>query len=107
MHRLAPGGLDELTYPGLRPARFVNWVDYTARLGRADPTAFAARCSGRQDHTLWFVTSPGYITHPVVCRTLSGLFAPRANRTVRVAPDDRIFEHPGLQEFPARKPASG
>ncbi len=107
VHRLAPGGLNEVTYPALAGSALVDWVDYTARLGRADPTAFAREVLRRAgDHTLWLVAAPGYITHPVVCGTLSGLFAQTRARTVRVAPDDRIFEHPGLQEFPVRKPAS-
>jgi mannosyltransferase len=106
VHRLAPGGLDEVTYPDFAAPGIVNWVDYTARLGLADPTAFARAALDRaRDHTLWYVTSPGYITHPVVCGTLSSLFALSRTRTVRVTSDDRIFEHPGLQEFPERKPA--
>ena len=75
---------------------------------RTDPAAFAhealARAAG---HTVWFVTSPGYITHPVVCQTLSTLFAASRERVVRLGPDERLFEHPGLQEFPAGTPASG
>ena len=106
VHRLAPKGLDEASYPAFAPPGLVDWVDYTARLGRADPTAFARDALARaRGHTLWLVTSPGYITHPVVCGTLSGLFAQSRSRDVRVVPDDRIFEHPGLQEFPAHKPA--
>ena len=58
-------------------------------------------------HTLWFVSSPGYITHPVVCQALSTQFATARAREIRVSPDDRIFEHPGLQEFPAVRPANG
>jgi len=104
--RLAPPGLDQVTFPKFGSPKFVDWVDYTARLNRADPQAFARDALARaKGHTLWFVTSPGYITHPIVCQTLSTLFATARARDIRVAADDRIFEHPGLQEFPARPPS--
>ncbi|HTD50956.1 MAG TPA: glycosyltransferase family 39 protein [Acidimicrobiia bacterium] len=108
VHRLIPSDLDQVTYPAFGSAAFVDWVDYTARLARTDPAAFAHEALARAgDHTLWFVTSPGYITHPVVCQTLSTLFAASRARVVRLGPDERLFEHPGLQQFPAGTPASG
>jgi len=108
VHRLAPSDLDQVTYPAFGSAAFVDWVDYTARLARADPVAFAHDALARaRDHTLWYVTSPGYITHPVVCDTLSSLFAASRRREVRLGPNEHFFEHPGLQEFPAPAPVSG
>ncbi|MGO9872974.1 MAG: glycosyltransferase family 39 protein [Acidimicrobiia bacterium] len=108
VHRLIPSDLDQVTYPAFGSAAFVDWVDYTARLARADPVAFAHDALARAgNHTLWYVTSPGYITHPVVCDTLSSLFAASRTREVRVGPNPRFFEHPGLQEFPVGAPASG
>jgi hypothetical protein len=53
------------------------------------------------------VTTQGYLTHPVVCTTLSTLFASKRPRAQLVAPNERIFEHPGLQRFSARGPVSG
>ena len=105
VHRLVPPGLDEVDVSRRsgRPA-FVDWVDYTTRLARADPQAFAREALARAgNHTLWFVTSPGYITHPVVCETLSTLFAAARRRQVRVGPDERIFEHPGPAGVPGRR----
>jgi len=108
VHRLIPSDLDQVTYPTFGSPAFVDWVDYTARLARADPTVFARDALARAaNHTLWFVTSQGYITHPVVCETLSSLFAASRRREVRIGPDEHFFEHPGLQEFPAGAPASG
>jgi hypothetical protein len=107
VHRLAPTDLDQVTYPLFGSPAFVDWVDYTKVLARADPVAFAREALVRaKGHTLWLVTSPGYITHPIACQTLSTVFATERNRDIRISPDERIFEHPGLQEFPAR-PASG
>jgi hypothetical protein len=107
-NRLAPAGLDQVTYPAFGSPKFVDWVDYKAKLAQADPVAFAkealARAPGK---TLWLVTSPGYITHPVACQTLSNVFARTRGRDTRVSPDERIFEHPGLQEFPAVRSAGG
>jgi hypothetical protein len=102
VHRLVPSDLDQATFPAFGNPSFVDWVDYKARLTRVDPEAFARQALARAGgHTLWFVTSPGYITHPVVCQTLSNVFAASRRRVVRIGPDERLFEHPGLQEFPA------
>jgi mannosyltransferase len=108
VHRLAPKGLDEVTYPEFRSPAFVDWVDYKARLARTDPAAFARRALARAGtHTLWYVSSPGYTTHPAVCADVSNLLAASRTRRVRVGPDARIFEHPGLQEFPTRSATRG
>jgi mannosyltransferase len=108
VHRLIPSDLDQVTYPDFGSPAFVDWVDYTKHLAEANPQTFAREALARAgDHTLWFVTSPGYITHPVVCQSLSSLFGVNRRREVRVGPDERIFEHPGLQEFPLGVPASG
>jgi len=106
--RLAPAGLDEVTYPFFGSPKFVDWVDYKKRLAGQDPTAFARQALARAgSHTVWLVTSQGYLTHPVVCTTLSTLFASKRPRAQLVAPNERIFEHPGLQRFSTRVPASG
>jgi hypothetical protein len=108
VHRLTPAGLEELTYPAFLSPAFVDWVDYKKKLGQADPTAFAKSVLAKADgHTLWLVTSPGYATHPVACQVLAAQFATGRAREIRVSPDERIFEHPGLQEFPAVRPANG
>jgi hypothetical protein len=106
--RLAPAGLDEVTYPFFAGPKFVDWVDYRKRLAQQDPNVFAREAIERAgSHTIWLVSSQGYLTHPVVCSSLSTLFAARRPRVQRVAPNERIFEHPGLQQFAARVPASG
>ena len=92
-----------MTYPAFGSPAFVDWVDYKARLARADPQAFAHEALARAgDHTLWFVTSPG-IHHASgrVPDAVDAVRRVRAPAPVRVGPDERIFEHPGLQEFPA------
>jgi hypothetical protein len=106
--RLAPSGLDQVTYPAFRRPEFVDWVDYKQRLAHADPTAFAREALARAGtHTLWYVSSPGYLTHPIVCSTLSNLFAAQRARQPLVGPDARLFEHPGLQRFPASAGTNG
>jgi hypothetical protein len=108
VHRLLPAGLDQATFPAFGSPSFVDWVDYKKRLAKVDPEVFARQALARAGaHTLWFVTSPGYITHPVVCQTLSNVFAASRRRVVRLGPDERLFEHPGLQEFPARASTGG
>ncbi len=108
VHRLLPSDLDQVTFPTFGSPAFVDWVDYKARLANVDPLSFARQTLARAGrHTLWFVTSPGYITHPVVCQTLSNVFAASRRRIGRIGPDERLFEHPGLQEFPPGASTSG
>jgi hypothetical protein len=108
VHRLAQPGLDQVTYPTFGSPKFVDWADYKKVLAHADPHAFARDALARAGtHTVWLVTTPGYLTHPVVCGTLSSLFTEARLRETPVAPDERLFEHPGLQRFPARAPAGG
>ena len=37
VHRLAPAGLDEITYPEFGSPAFVDWTDYQARLDAVAP----------------------------------------------------------------------
>jgi mannosyltransferase len=108
VHRLVQSGLTEVTYPDFAPPEFVDWVDYKARLARTNLALFARQALLRAgSHTLWYVTSPGYTTHGATCETMTSLFAASRPLDVRVGPDPLIYEHPGLQEFPARPPSGG
>jgi hypothetical protein len=101
--RLTQPGLDEVTYPSFRRPELVDWVDYKERVAAADPAAFVRDALERAgSNTLWLVSTPGYLTHPVVCGNLSMQFAAARARQTPVAPDEDLFEHPGLQRFPAR-----
>ncbi|HWS47095.1 MAG TPA: glycosyltransferase family 39 protein [Acidimicrobiia bacterium] len=103
VHRLAPSGLDEVVYPSFAGPERVDWVDYKARLKRADPKAFVQEALRRTgNHTLWYVSAPGYITHVGVCEAISDGFAAARPRLQRTLSDDKIFEKPALQMFPAR-----
>ncbi|MET1002121.1 MAG: glycosyltransferase family 39 protein [Acidimicrobiia bacterium] len=101
VHRLGPGGLDEVTYPDLTSTAFVDWVDYQERLDAADPTAFAEAVVARAGtRTIWFVTGPGYPNHQGACEAVSAALTARRERVGRVLPSDDYFEKPGLQQFP-------
>ena len=74
--RLAPKGLQQFTYPAFGNPKFVDWVDYVKRLQNTDPIAFANKALARAaGHTLWYVYSPLYITHPKACSKLGRAFA--------------------------------
>ena len=84
----------------------IDWVDYKKRLAAADPAAFAQAALARAgSHTLWYVSAPGYITHVGICEGLSDDFAAARHAVQRTLSDDKIFEKPELQMFPA--PAKG
>jgi hypothetical protein len=71
-------------------------------LAAAKPTEFARAALARAgSHTLWFVSAPGYITHVGVCEGLSDDFAAVRTRQQRTLSDNKIFEKPALQMFPA------
>jgi mannosyltransferase len=102
VHRLVQPALDEVVYPSFAGPERVDWVDYKKRLAAADPARFARAALARAGaHTLWYVSAPGYITHVGICEGISGDFAAARPRVQRTVSDDKIFEEPQLQMFPA------
>ena len=104
VHRLAPRGLDQMTYPALEAPRLVDWVDYQDRLDAADPGAVAERVLERAaGTTVWLVRAAGYRTHEGTCEQLSDGIASARARVARVEPGDLARrENMGLEEFPPR-----
>jgi hypothetical protein len=102
VHRLVQPGLDEVVYPSFDRPALVDWVDYKKVLAAAKPAEFARAALARAGtHTLWFVSAPGYITHVGVCEALSDDLAAGRTRQQRTLSDNKIFEKPALQMFPA------
>ncbi|MGQ0823413.1 MAG: glycosyltransferase family 39 protein [Actinomycetota bacterium] len=100
VHRLLPGGFDQVTFPDLDPPALVNWVDYDERVGAVDPNAFAAAVLARAGAgTLWLVTGPGYPTLGGKCEAISEALAQERSRTAIVNAKEEFFEKPGLQQF--------
>lgn len=101
VHRLAPAGLDEVTYPDFGPAAFVDWVDYQDRVDAANPVTFAAAAVDRAAaRTIWYVTGPGYPNHRGSCEAMADGFTAARERIDRVIPDEDFFEKPGLIQYP-------
>lgn len=106
VHRLAPEGLDEVTFPAFAGPERIDWVDYKARVKAANVDDFARAALQRAEgRTLWYVSAPGYTTHVGICEAISDRFAAARPRLVRTLSNDQIFEKPGLEEF--RAPSSG
>jgi mannosyltransferase len=102
VERLAPKGLQQFTYPKFGNPKFVDWVDYVKVLQAARPDAFAAEALARaQGHTLWYVYSGLYTTHPKVCVKLSIAFGRARKAKERIASVRKALERPLLEEFPA------
>ena len=103
VHRLVQPGLDEVVYPTFARPERVDWVDYRRRLAAADPAAFVRVALERAGPktTLWYVSAPGYITHVGTCERISDAFAAARTRIQRTLSDNKIFEKPALQMFPA------
>jgi hypothetical protein len=102
VHRLAPPGLDEVTYPRLLRPAFVDWVDYTKVLSRHQPAAVAQEVLARAgSHTIWYVWAPGYLTHLSSCDALSDALSRSRRLVARLGPSVTTLEKPGLKEFPA------
>jgi hypothetical protein len=72
-------------------------------LARANVKDFAAKAQrdagGRR---IWYVSAPGYITHPGTCEALSNAFAGDRDRRQLTVSDEQIFEKPALQLFTVR-----
>ncbi len=103
VHRGAPDGLDEVTYPFFGDPERIDWVDYEERLATVDPSDFAVRTLQRagQHHAIWLVSGPGYRTHAGQCETLAAVLAESRTAINRVVPDEAVFEMPGLTLFAA------
>ena len=105
VHRLAPPGLDEVTYPDVRLAD-------VRRLGRLQGAARARRSRGvrprgararRRPHALVRDARPA-TSRIRSCARRSRRCSPRRGRaTSAVAPDERIFEHPGSAGVPGAR----
>ena len=105
VHRLAPSGLREVVFPSFAGPERIDWVDYKARVNAANIKNFAHKAlAGAGNHTLWYVSAPGYITHTGKCEAISDEFAAARPRQQRTLSDEKIFEKPALQMFPARAP---
>ena len=52
------------------------------------------------------MSAPGYITHVGTCEALSDDFAAARTRVQRTLSDEKIFEKPALQMFPAPRAKS-
>jgi 4-amino-4-deoxy-L-arabinose transferase-like glycosyltransferase len=106
-HRLlGRSDLVEVKYP-LDPnadprVTLVDWVDYKARLEANPPDVAAQRVLAKAGpHTIFVVSSPGYITHDVRCPVfIQDLVAFGHRRgSLLVAPDGSIYEHAGVERF--------
>jgi hypothetical protein len=104
VHRLAPDGLDQVTYPELARPERVDWVDYEERLDAVEPadvaTAVLERAAGAR---IWLVRAAGYRTHEGTCESLAEALDAQRTRVVRVVPGDVARrENMALEEFRAR-----
>jgi 4-amino-4-deoxy-L-arabinose transferase-like glycosyltransferase len=106
-HRLlGRSDLVEVKYP-LDPkadprVTLVDWVDYRARLDANPPDVAARRALARAGaHTIFVVSSPGYITHDVLCPVFIQDLVALGHRRgqVLVAPDGTIYEHAGVERL--------
>lgn len=105
VHRLLPAelGLVELTYPSFAGPERVDWVDYKDKLGRVNTNDFGAEAIRRAEgHQLFYVSAPGYITHPGTCEALSTVLGESRDSRQLTVSDEQIFEKPALQVFTAR-----
>lgn len=102
VHRLAPRGLDEVTYPRLLRPGLVDWVDYKNILSRHPPADVAQEVLARAgSHTIWYVSAPGYLTHLRSCDAISEALSKSRPLVLRLLPSITALEKPGLKEFPA------
>ena len=98
-HRLA-----QQTFPDRRRPGRIDWVDYADRVNAADPAKFASavfREAG--NHTIWYVTSPGYHNLDGKCEAVErALAGARPRSQTRVVADPlTFFESEGLIEYDA------
>ena len=98
--RLLPASFEQLTYPAGGSPRFVDWVDYEAKMRAGDPVAFAASLDEQAGQgTVWLVWSGGYRTLGTACETVADQVGRlRPGGTAVVASGDE-FEHAWLYQY--------
>jgi hypothetical protein len=106
VHRLAPKGLREVVFPSFAGPERIDWVDYKKRIKAANLQTFAKEALARAGaHNLWYVSAPGYTTHTGLCEEIGSLFGAARPRLQRTLTNDKIFEKPALEQFPAQPPS--
>jgi hypothetical protein len=100
--RLLDDGPPGVRFPDLGDPRFVDWVDYAARVEAGDPAAFADEVVERAGGgDVWLVWSGEYRTVEGVCEELvNALAARRPGWSVVVQSGDQ-FEHAWLHRYAA------
>jgi hypothetical protein len=113
--QLGPGLVRELKpgfvvgpYPNFdHDPSIVDWVDYTARLAKANPQTFANDLLRRagSSHQIFLVWSGNYTTHPLVCEQIAhDLEAVRPGVHELVGADDTIYENEAVLQYAAPVP---
>jgi mannosyltransferase len=93
-----------MSFPEGTDPRFVDWVDYEARMAAGKPKEFAAKVAeaAGADSTIWFVWSGGYRTLGLKCeRTVNEIEKLRPGGTPVLALG-REFEHAWLYRYSPR-----
>ena len=100
--RLLDDGPPGVRFPDAGDPRFVDWVDYAARVEAGDPAAFADEVVERAGGgDVWLVWSGEYRTVEGVCEELvNALAARRPGWSVVVQSGDQ-FEHAWLHRYAA------
>lgn len=66
--RILGDDFDQVTYPAFGRPQLVDWVDYTQRLAKANPEAFARKVLERAgDRKIFLVFDTAYTTHKQSC----------------------------------------
>lgn len=81
----------------------VDWVDYKARLAKADPQTFARalvqRAGSKQIFLVW---SGSYATHPLVCEQIAhDIEALRPGAKTLLVASEIAYENEGVLQYPA------
>ncbi|MGI8756128.1 MAG: glycosyltransferase family 39 protein [Acidimicrobiales bacterium] len=93
-------GFDQVTYPAFKRPQFVDWVDYKARLAKANPEQFArdvlARAGNRR---IFYVFNTGYNTHRQSCSAIYNTLGQARPPEVITEPSG-AYEPAGVALFP-------
>jgi len=102
-----PSQYDMITFPRRTGPQIVDWVDYAATVGAADPNAYADAVfqRARTTHHIWLVWYPMYQTYQTKCETIaSDLLAASGKaggggRNVVTGHDALFYEPMSLTEY--------
>jgi mannosyltransferase len=102
--RLLPTDVRQVGLPGFTKPGRIDWVDYERRVDAMRPVQVAKDIIRRagDDHTIWFVYTPGAQAVQTKCGVIADTLSVIRPRVRSIEPNPYFFENQGLYKYAPR-----